>query len=99
MSQPMPYTPWDKSWDPVDGDVYLIPPIGDDYLCWFDVDLESRMKRLTNEQCAAEYWRAFTIYNAAVGGAINTDPIAANHQLDVWHRFAATPHAFEVDDE
>lgn len=105
MSQPMPYTPWDKSWDPVDGDVYLMPPNGDDYLCWFDVYLESRMKRLTNEQGAAEYWRAlYARYSNAFLDCSEGDQTPDEehrqhwHEISTWHRFATTPHAFEVDD-
>lgn len=74
-------------------------------LCWgthpvcfvFEHETEAHLenKRLTDAECAAEYWRAFTIFNAVASGGIAGDPIAANHQLDVWHRFATTPHAFE----
>lgn len=97
MSQPMPHTPWDKSWDPVDGDVYLIPPNGDDYLSWFDVDLESRMKRLTNEQCAAEYWRLKA--DLCGFGVVTDSPVEIDRKATTMHRFATTPHAFEVDDD
>lgn len=91
----MPYTPWDKSWDPVDGDVYLIPPAGDDYLCWFDVELERRMKWLTNAQCAAEYWRLKA--DLCGIGVVTDSPIEVNRKATIMHRFATMPHAFEED--
>lgn len=90
----MPYTPIgpvdhtipNGMWCP---DVYQCPA------CLEQIQRAQKPKRLTDEMCAAEYWRAFTIFNAVASGGIAGDPIAANHQLDVWHRFATTSHAFE----
>ena len=53
-------------------------------------------KRLTDAECAAEYWRA----EAAL---LYFDPDAEHAKWsesvtrqDAWHRFAHTPHALEV---
>lgn len=92
---PMPYTPV----SPVEhtSPYGLCPDIYECPACLEQITRAQNPKNLTDEMCAAEYWRAFTIFNAVAGGGIEGDPIAANHQLDVWHRFATTPAA-EVDE-
>lgn len=98
-NKPMPYTPWEHAYDPQLHDrlQYVPPSSPEDWYYDFELDRELNSKTLTEAECAAEYWRAFTIFNAVASGGIAGDPIAANHQLDVWHRFATTPAA-EVDE-
>lgn len=57
-----------------------------------------RDKRLTDAECAAEYWRAS--YRLARPLAANTfvatsDWVRPLQESDTWHRFAAHPHALE----
>ena len=71
----------------------------------------ARPKRLTDAECAAEYWRAlrddeWEDYDMLDGyGPPNIDPwgkewwarsgIANEDRLNTWRRFARTPHALE----
>lgn len=52
-------------------------------------------KRLTDAECAAEYWRAEHHYLRFEAG----DPgqYKAVTQAETWHRFATHPHASEVE--
>ena len=95
MTRPMPGPPEDW-W-------YCTPPHGEPGLWTSDMDPAEYMpfthlqhKRLTDAECAAEYWRAesFTSFYAA-----NEDTGEQwVHSLDekiAWHRFAIYPHALE----
>ena len=52
-------------------------------------------KRLTDSECAAEYWRA--AFNRCAAGHSRDLAFMADRQrhVDTWHRFAAHPHALE----
>ena len=50
-------------------------------------------KRLTDAECAAEYWRAEAAYWTAQ--AMERSPHHAAFEADVFERFAAYPHALE----
>ena len=52
-------------------------------------------KKLTDAECAAEYWRAEHHYLRFEDG----DPgqYKAVTQAETWHRFATQPHASEVE--
>lgn len=58
-------------------------------------------KRLTDEQCAAEYWRAEAAEKDAIrlceAGYYPANSYKWRESLDreTWHRFAIYPHAFE----
>lgn len=52
-------------------------------------------KKLTDAECAAEYWRAKA--DLATIEAVLVSPAAMNARVRVWHRFAAQPHASEVE--
>ena len=63
-------------------------------------------KRLTDAECAAEFWRAATVSERArAAQAITRDPgdylsvakgfLAASREQITWHRFATRPHALE----
>ena len=57
----------------------------------------ARPKRLTDAECAAEFWRAMNETNSA---ALNHCPDCLGCQAIVneeltWHRFAIYPHALE----
>ena len=58
-------------------------------------EIQSRQKRLTDTECAAEYWRAEHHYLRFDDG----DPgqCKAVTQAETWHRFATQPHASEVE--
>lgn len=109
MKRPMPYTeapphpgPQPKfSWD----DVNLLDRLAAQQ-AWDDARWKytasivvGREKRLTDAECAAEYWRAesFTSFYAA-----NEDTGEQwVHSLDekiAWHRFSTCPHALEVQE-
>lgn len=66
----------------------------------------ARPKRLTDVECAAEFWRAATVSERArAAQAITRDPgdylsvakgfLAASREQITWHRFATHPHALE----
>ena len=52
-------------------------------------------KKLTDAECAAEYWRAKA--DLATIEAVLVSPAAMNARVRVWHRFATQPHASEVE--
>ena len=52
-------------------------------------------KKLTDAECAAEYWRAKA--DLATIEAVLVSPAAMNARVRVWHRFATHPHASEVE--
>ena len=52
-------------------------------------------KKLTDTECAAEYWRAKA--DLATIEAVLVSPAAMNARVRVWHRFATHPHAAEVE--
>ena len=53
----------------------------------------SEPKRLTDAECAAEYWRAEAAYWTAQ--TMERSPHHAAFEADVFERFAAHPHALE----
>ena len=66
----------------------------------------ARPKRLTDAECAAEYWmwavaservRAFIAISRKPGESVtaNLDFQRAFHEQVTWHRFATHPHALE----
>ena len=68
-----------------------------------------RDKRLTDAECAAEYWmwataservRAFIAISRKPGESVtaNLDFQRAFHEQVTWHRFATHPHALEVQE-
>ena len=81
----------------------------------FDV-LERHDKRMTDAECAAEFWRAYrdnewgghtlpdgygppNYYPPAPGRPTRwvLDPDMLEDCLNTWRRFAATPHALDID--
>ena len=52
-------------------------------------------KKLTDAECAAEYWRAKA--DLATIEAVLVSPAAMNARVRVWHRFATHRHASEVE--
>ena len=52
-------------------------------------------KKLTDAECAAEYWRAKA--DLATIEAVLVSPAAMNARVRVWHRFATQSHASEVE--
>ena len=52
-------------------------------------------KKLTDAECAAEYWRAKA--DLATIEAVLVSPAAMNARVRVWHRFASQQHASEVE--
>ena len=52
-------------------------------------------KKLTDAECAAEYWRAKA--DLAAIEAVLVSPAAMNARVRVWHRFATHRHASEVE--
>ena len=65
-------------------------------------------KRLTDAECAAEYWRAEAEEADARGrswfyedpATVNAERVKASlaaNRARTWHRFARTPHALEVE--
>ena len=52
-------------------------------------------KKLTDAECAAEYWRA--VADLATIEAVLVSPAAMNARVRVWHRFATHRHASEVE--
>ena len=52
-------------------------------------------KKLTDAECAAEYWRAKA--DLATIEAVLVSPAAMNARVRVWHRFATQPHSSEVE--
>ena len=97
---------------------YCTPPHGEPGLWTSDMDPAEYMpfthlqhKRLTDAECAAEYWRAlrddeWEDYDMLDGyGPPNIDPwgkewwarsgIANEDRLSTWRRFATRPHALE----
>lgn len=98
MSQPMPYTPWSHKHDQEYYRRLQYVPQDEpkDWLYDFEVDLDAQKKRLTNEQCAAEYWRLKA--DLCGFGVVTDSPVEIARKATTMHRFATTPHAFEVDD-
>lgn len=95
MTRPMPGPPEDW-W-------YCTPPHGEPGLCTSDMDPAEYMpfthlqhKRLTDAECAAEYWRALTIQFATPHGAPWGSRREEGRRVATWHRFATLPHALEV---
>ena len=58
----------------------------------FDV-LERHDKRLTDAECAAEFWRAKSSYWTS--RAMERNPNRAAFELSAFDRFATRPHALE----
>lgn len=92
----MPYTPWGKGLTYEDGEVYYFPT-GDDYLDWLDVDTHYCMnKRLTDAECAAEYYRLKA--DLCSFARITDSPLEIDRKAAIMFRFAATPSYDEVDE-
>ena len=95
MTRPMPGPPEDW-W-------YCTPPHGEPGLCTSDLDPAEYMpfahlqhKRLTDAECAAEYWRADAGYERLTD--LDNSQAEFDERLaiaDTWHRFAIYPHALE----
>ena len=59
-------------------------------------------KKLTDAECAAEYWRAEAeqtgMRNGEGAGWSSAEVMAAlEREVSTWHRFATQPHASEVE--
>ena len=59
-------------------------------------------KKLTDAECAAEYWRAKAEHTAmrngeGVGWSSAEAMDALEREAEVWHRLATHPHASEVE--
>ena len=56
-------------------------------------------KRLTDAECAAEYWRAEAdaLRSHPAVESWSARPIDTICREHIWHRFATTPHALEID--
>lgn len=88
MSQPMPYT-------------LICPACGLDTppaapICLCSPAAYNASKYLSNAECAAEYWRLKA--DLCGFGVVTDSPVEINRKTTTMHRFATTPHAFEVDD-
>ena len=110
MTRPMPGPPdwYDIDWNPTWGMVWVK---NDDECDETFNHAELDKKRLTDAECAAEYWRAlrddeWEDYDMLDGyGPPNIDPwgkewwprsgIANEDRLNTWRRFARAPHALE----
>ena len=62
----------------------------------FDVP-ERHDKRLTDAECAVEYWRALTVQLATPHGAPWGSRWEEGRRAATWHRFVTHPHALEID--
>ena len=61
----------------------------------FDV-LERHDKRLTDAECAAEYWRAASDFRDRLRHGLPGEDLNPEWgRRLIWHRFATTPHALE----
>ena len=63
-------------------------------------EIQSRQKRLTDAECAAEYWRAVATHWFTALDPVGDPELAieaAWSEVDTWHRFATHPHASEVE--
>lgn len=103
--RPMPYTPAPPRPTPIH------PGINADALEWDEFESESTRKwvedsrqsdvRLTDAECAAEYWQAVALFQYT-----RLDPVgdpemaqqAAWSEVEVWHRFVTHPHTHAVGD-
>ena len=86
------------------------PPVGPDgqfdwdtWRRWKEQDEREwraiQAKRLTVAECAAEYWRAEAdaLRSHPAVESWSARPIDTICREHVWHRFATTPHALEVE--
>ena len=56
----------------------------------------ARPKRLTDAECAAEYWRAASDFRDRLRHGLAGDDLNPEWgRRLIWHRFAAYPHALE----
>ena len=56
----------------------------------------ARPKRLTDAECAAEYWRAASDFRDRLRHGLAGDDLNPEWgRRLIWHRFAACPHALE----
>ena len=57
---------------------------------------DSHYKRLTDAECAAEYWRAASDFRDRLRHGLAGDDLNPEWgRRLIWHRFARTPHALE----
>ena len=57
----------------------------------------ARPKRMTDAECAAEYWRAASDFRDRLRHGLAGDDLNPEWERRlIWHRFAALPHALEV---
>ena len=57
---------------------------------------DSHYKRLTDAECAAEYWRAASDFRDRLRHGLAGDDLNPEWgRRLIWHRFAAYPHALE----
>ena len=95
MTRPMPGPP-EYWW-------YCAPPHGEPGLWTSDMDPAEYMpfthlqhKRLTDAECAAEYWRAASDFRDRLRHGLAGDDLNPEWgRRLIWHRFAARPHALE----
>ena len=99
MTRPMPGPPecYDIDWHPIWGVVWVDLLDEDDQIVNHS-DLDK--KRMTDSECAAEYWRAeanFLLY--LHGYEYEGDPVPDDHNFVKWLetciRFDTRPHALE----
>ena len=83
---------------------YCTPPHGEPGLCTSDMDPAEYMpfthlkrKRLTDAECAAEYWRAYAdaLRSHPATESWSARPIDTICREHIWHRFVTRPHALE----
>ena len=56
-------------------------------------------KRLTDAECAAEYWRAASDFRDRLRHGLAGDDLNPEWgRRLIWHRFASRPHALEVQE-
>ena len=56
----------------------------------------ARPKRMTDAECAAEYWRAASDFRDRLRHGLAGDDLNPEWgRRLIWHRFARTPHALE----
>ena len=97
MTIPMPGPPewYDIDWNPVWGMVWVKEP--DECDQTFN-HAELDKKRLTDAECAAHYWQAFSYRARGLAEIINLPPHEARRivkESDTWHRFDTHHHALE----
>ena len=57
-------------------------------------------KKLTDAECAAEYWQAVAVHWFTALDPVGDPELAieaAWSEVETWHRFATCPHASEVE--